>query len=193
MNLTRDRVQSIGWAFILVVCAALTAALMLRVNAVKGQVNETERRIVNVRGQISFLETEFMTRANQQQLKAINDVEFGYVAPRAEQYIEGERQLASLGKPRAPGAPSPIRMAVAVPADDRPAFLKMVSPITGLAAAASEVVETKTPVARAEPTRSGAAKADAGDHGDDAVGAAIAASQLGRHLSDIKLTRVGDE
>src|SRR5690606_35387395 len=78
-----------------------------------------------------FLETEFEARSNQQQLKELNDVEFGYEAPKAEQYIEGERQLASLGKPRAPGAPKPIRVASAAADGDRMPFPALVSPLTG--------------------------------------------------------------
>ena len=62
MNLTRDRVRSIGWAFVLTLCAALSAALMLRVNAVKGQVHEAEQRVIRLRHEIVFLETEFKTR-----------------------------------------------------------------------------------------------------------------------------------
>jgi hypothetical protein len=117
MNLTRDRLRSIGWAFVLTVCFALLMALTFRVNAVKSEVRLAERQIVNLQREKVFLETEFEARANQQKLKAINDVEFGYSAPRAEQYIEGERQLASLGKPRAPGAPQMIRVASAADGD----------------------------------------------------------------------------
>ncbi len=136
MNLTRDRVRSIGWAFILTVCAAMTLALTFRVNAVKSQVRLAERQIVALRQEKMFLETEFETRANQQSLKTLNDVEFGYEAPTAGQYIEGERQLAALGKPRAPGAPAPIRVATASVEEDVGAFPAMVSPLTGKAMAA---------------------------------------------------------
>lgn len=113
MNLTRDRVHSIGWMTVLLVCGALSLALMLRVNAVRSEVASAERRIVYLKRDIDFLQTEFETRSNQQQLKNLNDVEFGYEAPRANQYIEGERQLAALGKAPAPGAPVPIRYATA--------------------------------------------------------------------------------
>ena len=118
MNLTRDRVRSIGWAFVLTVCFALTMALTFRVNAVKSQVRLAERQLVSLQRHKLFLETEFEARSNQQQLKAINDVEFGYEAPRAEQYIEGERMLASLGKARGPDAPAPIRVASAADGDE---------------------------------------------------------------------------
>jgi len=138
MNLTRDRVRSIGWAFVLTVCFALTMALTFRVNAVKSQVRLAERQIVALQREKMFLEIEFEARSNQQQLKAINDVEFGYQAPRAEQYIEGERQLAGLGKPRAAGAPAPIRVASAAGGDQTAPFPVMVSPVTGKSAGAAE-------------------------------------------------------
>lgn len=135
MNLTRDRVRSIGWAVILMVCLALTMALTMRVNAVKSQVALAERKIVALRQEKLLLETEYETRANQQQLKALNDVEFGYQAPTPAQYLEGERQLASLAKPRSPGAPSPIRVATAATGEG-PTIMAMVSPLTGKALAA---------------------------------------------------------
>lgn len=135
--MTRDRLHSIGWAAVLLACLALTLALTFRVNAVKSQVRLTERQIVAVRQDKLLLETEFETRANQQQLRSLNDVEFGYQAPTAEQYLAGERQLAMLGKPRAPDAPSPIRVASAAGlGDDDSGFPAMVSPLTGKAMAA---------------------------------------------------------
>ncbi|MBS0480848.1 MAG: hypothetical protein JSR96_01610 [Proteobacteria bacterium] len=136
MNLTRDRLRSIGWLAILLVCTALTLALTFKVNAVKSKVRLTERQIVALRQETMFLETEFETRANQQQLASLNQVEFGYQAPTAGQYLEGERQLASLGKPRAPGAPSPIRVASAVSVSEDSVLPAMVSPLTGKAMAA---------------------------------------------------------
>lgn len=135
--LTRSSARKAGWAAILVVCLALTIALTMRVNAVRSQVLLTERQIVALRNEKSLLETEFETRANQQQLKALNDVEFGYAAPTAGQYLESERQLASLGKARGPEAPSPIRVASASVEEsgDSP-FPALVNPLTGRAMAA---------------------------------------------------------
>lgn len=157
MNLTRDRVRSIGWAFILTTCAALTLALTFRVNAVKSQVRLAERQIVALRQEKLFLETEFETRANQQSLKTLNDVEFGYEAPTAGQYIEGERQLAALGKARAPGAPTPIRVATAAVEEDVGAFPAMVSPLTGKAMAAEVPADGARKAASAAGLKAGAA------------------------------------
>jgi hypothetical protein len=134
MNLTHNRLRNIGWAAVLLGCLVITIALTFRVNAVKSEVRLAERRIVAIKQQKLFLETEFLTRANQQQLRNLNDVEFGYQAPTAGQYIEGERQLAALGKPRAADAPAPIRVATVDPA--RQAYPELVSPLTGKAMAA---------------------------------------------------------
>lgn len=138
MNFTSDRVRSIGWITTLVVCGAVTLGLTLRVNAVKSQVHDTEKRIVWVRQDIDFLQTEFQTRSNQQALRDLNDIEFGYKAPMAGQYIEGERQLAALGMPAGPGAPAPIRYANAETrgSGDGSSLLAMVSPVTDATAAA---------------------------------------------------------
>ncbi len=143
MNFTRDRVRSFGWAFVLTVCFAMTMALMMRVNAVKSQVRLAERQVIALKREKIFLETEFETRANQQQLRVLNDVEFGYLAPTSGQYLDGERQLASLGKPAAADAPRPVRVAAALSDRDDAVFTAMVSPLTGKAIAAEVPRETR--------------------------------------------------
>ncbi len=113
MNLTRDRLHTIGWGTAMAICLALVAVLTTRVNAVKAQVALTDRQIALVSREKLYLDTEFETRANQQQLRAMNDVDFGYTAPTAAQYLKSERDLAALGKPAAADAPAPIRYAAA--------------------------------------------------------------------------------
>ena len=112
-----SRLRKIGWAMVLVLCASLYGALHLRVNSVKSEVLLAERQIVALQQEKILLETEFQTRANQRQLATWNQIEFGYKAPDASQFLEGERQLAQFGSPRAVGAPEPIRVATA-PQDD---------------------------------------------------------------------------
>jgi hypothetical protein len=143
MNLTRDRIRSIGWAAVLLVCLTFTVILTFKVNAVKSQVRLAERQILAVKQDKLLLETEFQTRANQQQLRSLNEVEFGYQAPAAGQYLEGERQLAALGKSRGPDAPSPIRMANAEVPRETSALPAMVNPLTGKAMAAEPEREPK--------------------------------------------------
>jgi hypothetical protein len=136
MNLTQDRLRSIGWVALLITCAVLTLVLMVRVNAVKSEVQLAQRQINALKQEKLFLETEFQTRANQQQLRTLNAVEFGYQAPTAGQYLENERQLAALGKARAPDAPSPIRVASAAMLEEDGGFPAMVNPLSGKAIAA---------------------------------------------------------
>jgi hypothetical protein len=128
--------RSIGWAAMLLTCFTFTVVLTFKVNAVKSEVRLAERQILAVKQDKLLLETEFETRANQQQLRSLNQVEFGYQAPAAGQYLEGERQLADLGKARGADAPSPIRVAKADAPSGPAALPEMVNPLTGKAMAA---------------------------------------------------------
>jgi len=123
-----SRMRRIGWAIILIVCTTLCGALHLRVNAVKSEVRLAERQIVALQEEKMMLETEFQTRANQRQLATWNEVEFGYSAPTAGQFLEGERQLAQFGTPRVPGAPAPIQVASAPQAEESASFAELISP-----------------------------------------------------------------
>ena len=137
MIASANRLRSVGWLVLLGLCLTLVLVLAFRVNALRSQIHHAEARIVALKQEKMYLETEFETRSNQQQLKSLNDVEFGYQAPTAGQYLEGERQLADLGKPQAPGAPSPIRVArLALQGEADEGFPAMVSPLTGRAMAA---------------------------------------------------------
>ena len=148
MNLTRDRLHTIGWGTALAICFALTLALTFKVNAVKSEVHLAGRQIAHLQQEKMFLETEFEARANQQQLKALNDTDFGYEAPTAGQYLESERQLAMLGKPAAPDAPKQIRVAEndaqGLPAQMSAPMPAMVSPMTGKALASEPVASPAT-------------------------------------------------
>ena len=113
MNITRGSLNAIGWGTALAICFAITVVLTMRVNAVKSQVALANRQIAQLSQEKLYLETEFETRASQPQLRAMNDVDFGFVAPGAGQYLKSERDLAALGKPASPDAPQPIRVAAA--------------------------------------------------------------------------------
>jgi hypothetical protein len=129
-----SQARSLGWAAVLAVCLAFVTVLSFKVHAVKSEVLLAERQLISLKREKLLLETEFETRASQRQLAEWNQVEFGYGAPRAGQFLDGERQLASLGEVRGPGAPNPIRLARAtgeeateVAAADAP----MRSPVSG--------------------------------------------------------------
>lgn len=141
MILTRSNLHKIGWAMILTICGALLLALTFKVNAVKSQVRLTERQVLALRQEKDMLETEFETRANQRHLTALNEVEFGYAAPKPGQYLEGQRQLAMLGKERPANAPTPI-MVASVSEKQQSVLPAMVNPLTGKAMAA-EVADSR--------------------------------------------------
>ncbi|MXP47205.1 hypothetical protein GRI43_07355 [Altererythrobacter luteolus] len=126
-----SRLRQIGWAVVLSVCITGFVALTFRVNAVKSEVRLAERQLIALERETLLLETEFQTRANQQQLADWNRIEFGLSAPNADQYLENERQLASLGVPRGATAPEPIRVARAPVEGEESSFALMVSPLTG--------------------------------------------------------------
>ncbi|MDN3646025.1 hypothetical protein QWY75_07385 [Pontixanthobacter aestiaquae] len=136
-----SRLRQIGWAVALSICVTGFVALTFRVNAVKSEVRLAERTIVALEREKLLLETEFQTRANQQQLANWNRVEFGYQAPTADQYLENERELAQLGMPRAVGAPDPIRVAMAPKEAEDGGFPAFVSPLTGQPANVTEVAD----------------------------------------------------
>lgn len=146
--ISRNQARSLGWVAVLAICFALVTILSFRVHAVKSEVLLAERQLIALERETLLLETEFETRASQRQLAEWNTVEFGYGAPRARQFLDGERQLASFGQRLGPDAPAPIRMARADTGDGDSAATApaaaapMRSPVSGapvtLAMAAAE-------------------------------------------------------
>ena len=127
-----SRQRQIIWVILLSLVLAAFIALSLRVQMVHNKVLLAEMDIVALKQKRQLLETEFQARASQHQLARWNRVDLGFVAPRADQYLDGRKQLAALGMPAGPNAPSPIRVASASRADgERFARREMVSPISG--------------------------------------------------------------
>lgn len=97
MKLAAKRLEGIGWLMLVCLVAILLYPLSLSVASLRSDLARTDLKIVSVKGEIRYLETEFSARANLRQLEEWNKLEYGYVAPKAAQYLEGERALASLG------------------------------------------------------------------------------------------------
>ncbi|MGB5779092.1 MAG: hypothetical protein WBH10_08455 [Allopontixanthobacter sediminis] len=125
-----SRLRQTGWIVLLALCAAVFLVLTFHVNSVKNKVHLAERTIIALELEKQTLEIEFEARANQQQLANWNKIDFGYDAPKANQYLDSPRQLAALGLARGPGAPEPIRLARAE-TEDETTLISMVSPLTG--------------------------------------------------------------
>ncbi len=127
-----SRLRQVSWAAVLSGALGLFLALTFHVNAIKSEVRLAERRIVSLERQKLLLETEFESRSSQRQLAEWNAVEFGYVAPRSGQFLDDERQLASLGTPVRPDAPQPVQIArAAPPVEEESPLADWVSPLTG--------------------------------------------------------------
>ena len=180
MMATSSRLRQVGWLASLGLCFAVFVVLSFNVHAVKSEVRLAERKIVALERETLILETEFQARSSQRQLANWNAVEFGYDTPSADQYLDGERQLASLGQPQSPGAPEPIKV-MSEPTGKLAANStrkEMVSPISGEPVTlASNQVEPDTATAfsdafgefliEASPIRAAQAQTPPADRGGD--------------------------
>lgn len=99
MILAVKRLRAIGWIALIFLVLIALYPLSLSVATQRSDLGRLERKIVSTKAEIRYLETEFQTRASLSQLEAWNDLGYGYVAPTADQYLEGERALANLGDP----------------------------------------------------------------------------------------------
>lgn len=132
-------IRRIGWLALLALAGALCLLLHFKVQAIHSEVVRAERRIVALEQDKLLLQTEFETRANQQQLAAWNQVDFGYTAPTAAQFLNGERQLAALGASALPGGAATIRFARADIEQTAPAAPAAAAPVAAAAAPPREV------------------------------------------------------
>ncbi len=132
-----SRLRQTGWFMLLTLCGVIFLVLTFHVNSVKNKVHLAERTIIQLEREKQTLEIEFEARASQQQLANWNKIDFGYEAPRADQYLDNPRQLAALGLARDANAPAPIRVA-RIEEEDEQTLISMVSPITGTPAGAGD-------------------------------------------------------
>lgn len=109
MKLAVKRLEGIGWIALVFLVAILLYPLSLSVATLRSDLARTNNQIVAIKKDIRYLETEFSARANLRQLEYWNKLEYGYVAPGADQYLDGERALANLG---GPDLRKPVKVAV---------------------------------------------------------------------------------
>ena len=100
MILAIKRLKNIGWIALVFIVLISLYPLSLSVGALRSNLERTDRQILATKKEMRYLETEFATRASLQQLEQWNDLDYGYVAPAAAQYLDGERALANLGNDR---------------------------------------------------------------------------------------------
>ena len=92
------RLSKMGWPVTIGLCLLCIHMLGLYVAPLRTELRDTERQIRDRKSQIAYLEAELSARASLDRLNRINEMMYGYVAPRPDQYLDGEQALASLGK-----------------------------------------------------------------------------------------------
>jgi hypothetical protein len=97
VKLAVKRLEGIGWLALVFLVAILLYPLSLSVATLRSDLARTDHKIVEIKKEIRYLETEFSARASLRQLEDWNKLEFGYASPQASQYLDGERALANLG------------------------------------------------------------------------------------------------
>jgi hypothetical protein len=118
MLMAARKLQGIGLVLLVLLFAMALYPVSLKVAATRSELTRIERQIDRTQANIRYLESELAVRASMRQLEQWNADTFGYSAPSASQYLESERQLASLdGLPRARGANevAPVLMAMVSP------------------------------------------------------------------------------
>lgn len=151
MLMAARKLQGIGLVLLVLLFAMLLYPVSLNVAATRSELTRIERQIERTRDNIRYLESELAVRASMRQLEQWNVETFGYSAPSADQYLENERQLASLDRlPRARGAN-----------DVAPVLMAMVSPVAlpdkeQAAPAAKPAAEKPVLIAQATEVRSDA-------------------------------------
>ena len=97
MTLAMKQMRNIGWLALVFIIAILLYPLSLNVAAVHSDLVRLDRKVLETKREISFLEAELSTRASVAQLDEWNQLLYGYEPPTAEQFLDGESALASLG------------------------------------------------------------------------------------------------
>lgn len=164
MLMAARKLQGIGLVLLVLIFAMMLYPVSLKVAATRSELARINQQIDRTESNIRYLESELAVRASMRQLEQWNADTFGYSAPSASQYLENERQLASLGRvPRARGANevAPVLMAmvspVAIPdqakpaaASDTPAVAAKPAPVKVAAAVQSDVAPRMAPTRRRE-------------------------------------------
>ena len=99
-----SRFRSLGWVAGVAMAALGCYLVSLRVASERGRLDDVNAEIAAAQGDIRRLRTELQTRGRLVQLERWNREVLALTAPRAEQYLPGAMQLASLVPPAMPKA-----------------------------------------------------------------------------------------
>lgn len=153
MLMAARKLQGIGLVLLVLIFAMMLYPVSLKVAATRSELTRIEKQIDRTRDNIRYLESELAVRASMRQLEQWNADTFGYSAPDAGQYLESERQLASLDRlPRARGANevAPVLMAMVSPVGTAAVSTPKDSPVASKTAAAKPVTAKPVVLAQAD-------------------------------------------
>jgi len=153
MLMAARKLQGIGLVLLVLIFAMMLYPVSLKVAATRSELTRIEKQIDRTRDNIRYLESELAVRASMRQLEQWNADTFGYSAPDAGQYLENERQLASLDRlPRARGANevAPVLMAMVSPVGTPAVSAPKESPAAGKPAAVKHVTAKPVVLAQAD-------------------------------------------
>jgi hypothetical protein len=125
-----QRFRPLGWVAGVATAATCLYMVSLQVAAERGKLESVEHQIASTQRDMRQLQTELGTRASLRQLEKWNGDVLALSAPKAQQFLHSEAQLASLGSeaiddgtPNAPPAvmnasftPEPVAPPVSAPA-----------------------------------------------------------------------------
>jgi hypothetical protein len=143
MTLAMKRLKNLGWLALVFMIAVLLYPLSLNVAALHSDLSRIDREILETKQEINFLQAEIRTRASVAQLEEWNELLYGYEPPRADQFIDGERGLASLSG--SDPLVKPVLVAVDMPAGEIGGGGAAASSILADASAAIRSVTTDEP------------------------------------------------
>ncbi|CAN5146884.1 hypothetical protein BH09PSE3_BH09PSE3_25530 [soil metagenome] len=107
-----QRFRPLGWVAGVATAATCLYMVSLQVAAERGKLEAVERQIASAQRDMRQLQTELGTRASLRQLEKWNGDVLALSAPRAQQFLHGEAELASLGSGSmdngAPNAPPAV-------------------------------------------------------------------------------------
>jgi hypothetical protein len=111
--------REVGWVAAVAGTALGCYMVSLKVAAERAALEEVQERIVLAQRDIRVLQTEIGTRARLEQLESWNVKVLALSAPKAQQFLEGEFQLATLTQPKKTVDPAAPVVLAAAPAPDR--------------------------------------------------------------------------
>lgn len=92
-----QRFRPLGWVAGVTTAATCLYMVSLQVAAERGKLDAVERQIAIAQRDMRQLQTELGTRASLRQLEKWNGDVLALSAPKAQQFLHGESELASLG------------------------------------------------------------------------------------------------